>query len=85
LDFFAFHGDVGNCAGTCSAVGGTQLPGRINYVNASYPHFRGHIMVKLKKTREYDPEDSVTLSKGLAGTFEYKGKTAVLQGGMNKK
>jgi hypothetical protein len=54
--------------------------GKLNFVNASYPHPLGDIKVNLKKSGK-GLEGMVELPKGLTGKFEFGGKTIVLKEG----
>jgi alpha-L-rhamnosidase len=58
--------------------------GKLNYVNASYPHYLGNISVNLKKTGTNGLSGNIILPKGLNGTFEFKGKTIALQEGVQE-
>lgn len=55
--------------------------GKLNLIKASYPHYLGDIQVDLKKTQQNTIEGTVTLPKGLAGKFEFDGKTMLLKEG----
>lgn len=58
--------------------------GNLNYVNASYPHYLGNIVVHLKKTGAKGLSGNVMLPKGLSGIFEFGGKKITLKEGVQK-
>jgi len=58
--------------------------GSLQWVEGSMPHSKGIIKVKLFRTNSGGLEGEIDLPKGLNGTFVFRGKTIVLNEGINK-
>jgi hypothetical protein len=58
--------------------------GHLQYIKASYPHYRGDIKIDLRKNNDGGVEGTLELPAGLKGTFRFNGKSIKLFPGYQK-
>jgi len=58
--------------------------GKLEYIEAKMPHFKGDIILKLKRKNKNGIEGIIILPEGLSGKFVWNGKEIRLTGGLHK-
>ena len=57
--------------------------GKLEYIEAKMPHFKGAIVLRLKRKKEKGIEGVIILPKGLSGIFDWHGEVIKLTDGYN--
>jgi len=62
----------------------TPQPGDLEYIKAAYPTVRGEVRLDLRFEKSGQVEGSISLPKGMTGTFDWQGGQIGLQPGQNE-